>query len=98
MQYNDGFSVDDNLKFIKCPVCENEEFSDDAEHCRICGFDVYNYCAGCRVEDVNGNYLGIERHKNKGNARYCETCGEETVVFKARLLAPYTQYLDNIHF
>lgn len=98
MIYNDGFPMDDNLQFIKCPKCDNEEFSLNAKHCKICGFDVFNYCLGYRIEDDNGNFLGIEHHKNAGNARYCETCGEKTILFNAKLLRPYTEFLNNTDF
>ena len=98
MIYNDGFPMDDNLQFIKCPKCDNEEFSLNAKHCKICGFDVFNNCLGYRIEDDNGNFLGIEHHKNVGNARYCETCGEKTILIEAKLLRPYTAFLSNIDF
>ncbi|MBR4948498.1 MAG: hypothetical protein IKZ29_08070 [Clostridiales bacterium] len=98
MLYNDGFPVDDNLQFIKCPNCDNEEFSLNSKHCKICGFDVFNYCLGYRVEDENGIFCGIEQHKNTGNARYCETCGEKTILFNAKLLRPYTEFLNNSDF
>ena len=72
MIYNDGPEQNDNRRAIKCPKCGNEEFSDDAEYCKICGLQVYNYCA--------------ERHRNVGNARFCETCGRETVYYEEGLL------------
>ena len=37
MRYTDGFELDENYRVKICPRCENEEFSDDAIYCRICG-------------------------------------------------------------
>jgi hypothetical protein len=30
-------------------------------------------------------------HRNAGNARYCEFCGQPTTLFKEKLLKPYTE-------
>ena len=30
MIYNDGFSMDENLRVTQCPKCGNEQFSEDA--------------------------------------------------------------------
>lgn len=90
--------MDDNLQFIKCPKCNNEEFIKDSNYCKICGFDTFNYCLGCSIEDDNGYFHHIEKHKNMGNARFCEFCGEKTVLFQANLLQPYTNFLNNYDF
>lgn len=68
------YKMDENLRVLECPNCKNEEFSKEADYCRICGHQLYNYC--------EGHYDGWQQehvtHKNAGNARYCETCGTAT--------------------
>jgi len=46
MIYNDGYITDSNLRFMSCPRCGNEEYSEEAVFCRICGFSAYNDCEG----------------------------------------------------
>jgi len=46
MIYRDGYETDKNLRFVSCPRCGNEEYSEDAKYCRICGFSAYNECDG----------------------------------------------------
>ncbi|MCD7712441.1 MAG: hypothetical protein LUJ25_06980 [Firmicutes bacterium] len=92
MIYNDGYEVDENLRFIKCPRCGNEQYSDNAKYCRICGFNVYNECEGDYERDEYGNQEGpFQIHRNVGNARYCEFCGQPTMLLKEKLLRPYTE-------
>lgn len=80
MKYS-GIVTDEKLRFNKCPVCGNDEFSYEAEFCRICGSAIYNYCqdlydeAGYRISTGCGK-------PNPGNARYCEYCGNPTLLFK----------------
>lgn len=33
----------------------------------------------------------IEQHKNAGNARFCEKCGQPTHFFKAKILKPFNE-------
>ncbi|NWO20627.1 hypothetical protein HW273_01730 [Oribacterium sp. oral taxon 102] len=91
MIYNDGYEVDENLKFVKCPKCGNEQYSDGARYCRICGFYVYNECEGDFDRDEYGNQGEYHIHRNLGNARFCEFCGQPTMLFKEKLLKPYTE-------
>jgi hypothetical protein len=56
-------------------------------YCRICSFQVYNNCEGYYDNDL-GEHVS---HRNVGNARYCEFCGQPTVLFKEKLLKPYTE-------
>ena len=98
MIYDDGFSIDDDRRFTTCPKCGNEEYSENAEYCRICGFDRYNYCEGTRREDEFGEFLVVERHKNCGNARFCEICGARTVLYSEDILVPYIKYLNSKSF
>ncbi len=81
MKY-DGFDLDENMRLIKCPKCGNDEFSDNAEYCKICGTFLYNCCM------PEEDYIE-KKHKNIGNARYCEQCGAPTTFFIHGLLKPY---------
>lgn len=89
MIYNDGVEMTDNGRVKSCPKCGNEQFGDSADYCRICGFPVFNLCEGTRTEDAFGNVVGWEQHKNAGNARFCEKCGQPTYFFKEKILLPY---------
>lgn len=91
MIYSDGFPMDENLRLEVCPKCGNEEFGDDAEYCRICGTYLYNMCDGQEIYDYDGIFDRIEKHRNHGNARYCEKCGKPTAFFNAKLLRPYNE-------
>lgn len=87
MIYNDGYETDSNLRFVSCPKCGNEEYSENAVYCRICGFSAYNECEGYYDND-EGEHVS---HRNVGNARYCEFCGQPTMLFKEKLLKSYTE-------
>jgi hypothetical protein len=87
MIYKDGYHMDDNLKVTECPVCANEEFSNDAEYCRICGTRLYNYCQGY----YDDWYQKQIQHKNPGNARFCETCGKPTYFGIKKFLSDWKE-------
>ncbi|HHV13961.1 MAG TPA: hypothetical protein GXX75_27215 [Clostridiales bacterium] len=89
MIYDDGFAMDVNLRVTQCPKCGNEQFSNEAEFCRICGVSLYNLCEGEDIYDYNGKFDHHEEHKNSGNARFCEKCGRPTYFFKEAFLLPY---------
>ena len=91
MIYRDGYAMDNNLRFLKCPKCGNEEYSGDAKYCRICGVSSYNECEGSPEYDNFGNAIDFTIHKNAGNARYCEYCGKPTMLFNEKLLRPYIE-------
>lgn len=94
MKYSDGVDYDlDTMKIKICPKCQNEEFSEQAEFCRICGTDLYNKCIGDEDTDNFGNYTVYNQHANPSNARYCEVCGKITLFYKNKLLKPYEDYL-----
>ena len=44
MIYTENIQVDDQGRFVECPVCKNTEFSDDAQYCKICGMNRSNLC------------------------------------------------------
>lgn len=87
MIYRDGYETDSNLRFVSCPGCGYEEYSEDAIYCRICGFSVFNECEGHYDHDQQ-EYI---THRNVGNARYCEFCGQPTILLREKLLKPYTE-------
>ena len=91
MKYNDGFLMDENLRVTVCPKCGNEEFSERANFCRICGTSLYNFCDGEDIYDYDGNFDHHEEHRNCGNARFCEKCGKPTAFLNAKYLRPYTE-------
>lgn len=95
MQYNDGVEYDEeSLRVKKCPVCNNEEFSEEAEFCRICGTNLYNKCEG---EEQDSGFSGIfynNQHSNPSNARFCEICGKPTYFLLQNILTDYKSYLQ----
>lgn len=57
-------------KYLKCPVCQNEEVSPYAEFCHICGQPLRNVCK------AEGKAVTVR-------ARYCPDCGSETTFKKS---------------
>jgi Zn-dependent peptidase ImmA (M78 family) len=93
MQYNDGVAYDeDTLRVNICPVCNNEQFSSNAEFCRICGTNLYNKCEGDMDYDMNNEPYYRNQHNNPSNARFCEICGKPTYFFSKKILVPHTEY------
>jgi hypothetical protein len=92
MFYNDGVPFDENYKMTKCPICGNEEFSEKAIFCRICGSDIYNYCEGDVETDADGNEIHKNQHPCPSNARYCEICGKPTTFLKKNILVTYKDF------
>ena len=52
---------------------------------------MYNECEGDFDRDEYGNQGEYHIHRNLGNARFCEFCGQPTMLFKEKLLKPYTE-------
>ena len=73
MIYNDGFPVDGNGLFLTCPKCGNTDFPRKAHKCSECGTSRRNLCMPAGRNQ--------SPHVNAANARYCETCGAETILF-----------------
>lgn len=80
MKYS-GIKTDSKLRFLKCPVCGNDEFSSDAAFCKVCGSSVYNYCQDLFDEGGYKISAGCKRI-NPGNSRFCEFCGNPTLLNK----------------
>lgn len=97
LYYEEGISLDENKRVLKCPQCENEQFNENAEFCKICGMKTYNYCLGEQIYDYHGNLYEVKYHKNDSNARYCETCGEKTEFYEKGLLQSWTEYQNDIN-
>lgn len=93
VKYDDGVLMNDEFRVLKCPKCGNEEFSDEAQFCRICGLRAYNRCKGEHEDDGYGNFIGMHYHNNHSNARYCETCGQPTEFLEEGILTAW----DNNH-
>ena len=58
-----------------CPACRNEEFSENARFCRICGIPAFNACA----DESCGRACSP-------GACFCAACGSETVYARRGLL------------
>ncbi|MDD6069423.1 MAG: ImmA/IrrE family metallo-endopeptidase [Clostridiales bacterium] len=96
MFFNDGVDFDEEtLRVNICPVCGNEEFREEATFCKICGTNLYNECEGIPDQDMYGETIYINTHRNPSNARYCEICGKPTYFLKNRILTDYKTYLAN---
>ena len=92
MNYKEGYRLADTMRVQLCPRCENEQFSSEAKHCRICGAHLYNRCEGQPEIDFHGNHTGeLEHHNNPGNARYCETCGTKTYFYEEGFLVSWEE-------
>ena len=97
MIYNDGVEMDNELKVTLCPRCENEVMSEGAEHCKICGLSLYNYCLGEIISDPNSNHPDYtEYHKNVSDARFCESCGAATTFFEQNILEPWEKFMERL--
>lgn len=92
--YNDGPKLDANKRALNCPRCGYVEFSLQTNFCRSCGLPLYNYCVEVSPPD---DYVGPEiiPHKNAGNARFCEFCGQITEYYNAGLLRNWTEIKRN---
>lgn len=75
--YEVDFKLDEDMRVLSCPKCNNTKFSANAEYCRICGTYIYNIC----TEEEN--------HKCPANARFCEICGAHTKYFKKGFFNSY---------
>ena len=92
MKYTDGVPFDPKTFRVKiCPVCGNEEFSDNAVFCRICGTDLYNRCEG-EVTEEQGEIRYTNQHKNPSNSRFCELCGRPTIYLTMKILAKWPDF------
>jgi ribosomal protein L40E len=95
MIYDDGVEINENMQVRICPKCGNEQFSSNANYCRICGFSTYNWCEGRIIYNDFGNLEDIIRHENLGNSRFCEICGKPTLFLSEKILLPYDEVRED---
>lgn len=81
-------TTDENGRFKKCPQCGNFDISQHAKYCKMCGLYLFNNCGAMRENRDYDDYCG---QINPGDARYCEYCGEETVLLRLGLLKTWQE-------
>lgn len=86
MIYNDGYTLDENGKALKCPICGNTETRSDGEYCKICGTYLINKCSQTTGYTTLNGFIEPCGKIASNNARYCEYCGSETTFYKRNLL------------
>ncbi|GAB6159367.1 hypothetical protein JCM39194_25680 [Desulfotomaculum varum] len=65
--------IDENMRFLKCPNCGNNNFSPKASFCKKCGYYLYNICTNAQSDPRQmSNWCG---QANVPDALYCEYCG-----------------------
>lgn len=81
-KYYRDIETNDNKRLVFCPICKNHEFSDEAQHCRICGTPLFNRC---KKEDkiLDASY------------RHCPDCGSETEYKELYNSLPQKANLDS---
>lgn len=75
MQYNDGYELDEYARVRNCARCGNDQLSDEAQFCQICGTPLYNRCTSRSCQTAA-----------QGNARFCVLCGAPTTFLATGLL------------
>ena len=88
MIYDDGAPLDAQGLLSACPKCGNGDFPKGAKKCGVCGTDRRNVCMPRNRRDP--------AHVNAPNARFCEICGAETVLFHYGVLKPWPDALDEL--
>lgn len=78
-----AFPSDEKGRYLWCINCGFSSFRPDAGFCEICGHSLYNFCA----HDACGRPC-------EPYARYCEKCGEPTMLFEKQILWPYDKPLQ----
>lgn len=92
-------NVDEKGRFTRCPRCGNEDFSANANFCKICGLYLYNTCPHQPFYDHNetdnyGNIIDVIPLDNPGDARFCEHCGDPTLLTKLGLLMSWEEVIE----
>lgn len=84
----------DDRRFEVCPRCGNTEFAPFANFCKICGLYLYNICGDPPIFS-HDDHIGQDSINigltciNAGDARFCEYCGEETMLSRLGILKPW---------
>ncbi len=86
-------------RFTQCPRCGNTVFSSAANFCKMCGLYLYNTCPDMpeynHLEyDIRGNVTDALSMNNPGDARYCEHCGEQTMLSRLGLLMSWEEVVE----
>jgi hypothetical protein len=92
-------AVNKDGRFNQCPRCGNTVFSPAANFCKMCGLYLDNTCPDIPSFDHNqyndrGFVDGTIHMNNPGDARYCEHCGEETMLSRLGLLMSWEEVID----
>lgn len=92
-------TVNKEGRFNECPRCGNASFSSTANFCKMCGLYLYNTCPDRpdfnHLEYDNfGNVTDALSLNNPGDARYCEHCGEETMLSRLGLLMSWEEVIE----
>ncbi len=88
MIYSDGAATDKYGFLLICPRCGDKEIPRQARKCGVCGEKKLNVCL---PKEKN-----VLSHVNAPNARYCEVCGAETVLFHSGKLLPWQDAKDEL--
>ena len=78
-----SIEVLDDYRVSVCPFCGNENISRTGFYCHICGKPTVNRCTNQSTKDSNG--IALEWPCDEflsGDARFCPTCGSETLFSK----------------
>lgn len=87
--------TNENGKFINCPQCGNENFSEEANFCKLCGLYLYNNCSNS-LDTVTAEYQqDFCGKENPGDARYCEYCGAPTLLFRKGILKSWKEIIES---
>jgi len=87
--------IDENGRFSLCPRCGNNDISDEATYCKMCGFYLFNKCINDSAYNdsiVNFDYRQYCGAINDGDARYCEHCGSPTILTRAGLVTTWEEW------
>lgn len=85
MKYNNIYELNQRGRATVCPQCQNEDISDDADYCEICGASLINRCTNPECKAIGS-----------GKARFCKKCGSETEFGKNGYLKPWNYETDEI--
>lgn len=91
--------LDEQGRFTRCPRCGNMVFSEEANFCKMCALYLYNRCGEApsfvhENFDDYGNYVDSIPYRNPGDARYCEYCGEETMLTRLGVLMSWEEVVQ----
>lgn len=85
MIYTDGAETDEEGMFTVCPRCGSTDRA-DAGLCPVCRTPRRNICMAVKNP--------LEWHVNPPNARFCETCGAQTLLSFHKALLPWREARD----